>query len=60
MPRLDGTGPEKKGSKTSRAQGKCRIVLQAEALEKLGHGMGLRRNSGCGQGQVKRLQSGLK
>ena len=60
MPCLDGTGPEKKGSKTGRALGKCRIVPQEEALEKLGIGMGLRRKSGGGPGQGKRLQSGLK
>lgn len=60
MPQLDGTGPEKKGSKTGRGLGKCGAVSKEVALEKLGKGMGLRRKSGCGEGQAKRLQSGLK
>jgi hypothetical protein len=60
MPQLDGTGPEKKGSKTGRGLGKCDAVSTDEALEKLGKGMGLRRKSGGGEGQRKRLKSGLK
>ena len=60
MPRLDGTGPEKQGSKTGRGLGKCATVSADEALEKLGKGMGLRRKSGGGEGQGKRLKSGLK
>jgi hypothetical protein len=60
MPQMDGTGPEKKGSQTGRGLGKCRTVTDAEAIEKLGKGMGLRRKSGGGQGDGKRLRSGLK
>lgn len=60
MPYLDGTGPDKKNSGTGRELGNCRIVPKEEALEKLGKGMGLRRKSGGGQGQGKRLQSGLR
>ena len=60
MPQLDGTGPEMQGSKTGRGLGKCSNVLKEEVLEKLGTGMGLRRKSGGGQGQGKRLKSGLK
>lgn len=60
MPHLDGTGPEKQGSKTGRGLGKCAIVSTDEALEKLGKGMGLRRKAGGGEGQGKRLKSGLK
>lgn len=60
MPQLDGTGPEKKGTQTGRGLGKCRDVPKEEALEKLGKGMGLRRKSGGGQGEGKRLKSGLK
>ncbi len=60
MPHLDGTDPEKKESRSGRELGKCRIVPKEEALEKLGKGMGLRRRAGGGQGQGKRLQSGLK
>lgn len=60
MPQLDGTGPEKNGSKTGRGLGKCRTVPNEEALVKLGKGMGLRRKAGGGHGKGKRLQSGLK
>lgn len=60
MPQMDGTGPEKKGSKTGRGLGKCKEVPNKETIEKLGTGMGLRRKSGGGQGQGKRLKSGEK
>jgi hypothetical protein len=60
MPHLNGTGPEKQGAKTGRGLGQCRKVSDNEAIEKLGKGMGLRRKSGGGQGQGKRLKSGLK
>jgi len=60
MPQLDGTGPEKKGAQTGRGIGKCKDVPVKEVNEKLGTGMGLRRKSGGGQGQGKRLKSGLK
>ncbi|HNZ71607.1 MAG TPA: DUF5320 family protein [Prolixibacteraceae bacterium] len=59
MPQLNGTGPEMKGEKTGRGMGKCREVGTDEAREKLGTGMGLRRHSGGGQGQGKRLKAGL-
>jgi hypothetical protein len=60
MPRLDGTGPKKQGPKTGRGLGKCSAVSTEEALGKLGKGMGLRRKAGGGEGQGKRLKSGLK
>lgn len=60
MPQLDGTGPEKKGAQSGRGLGRCKSVPAEEALEKLGKGMGLRRKSGGGEGQGKRLKSGLK
>jgi len=60
MPQLDQTGPEKKGPQTGRGLGKCRNVPDKEALEKLGKGLGLRRNADGGQGQGKRLKSGIK
>jgi hypothetical protein len=60
MPQLDGTGPEKKGAQTGRGLGQCQEVPKEEALEKLGKGMGFRRKSGGGQGEGKRLKSGLK
>jgi hypothetical protein len=59
MPQLNGTGPEKKGEATGRGLGKCRQVSTDEALEKLGTGMGMRRQSGGGKGQGKRLKAGL-
>jgi len=60
MPQLDGTGPEKKGTQTGRGLGKCSNAPKEEAIEKLGKGLGLRRKSGGGQGQGKRLKSGEK
>jgi hypothetical protein len=60
MPKLNGTGPEKKGKLTGRELGQCNDVTNNEALEKLGKGMGLRRKSGGGEGQGKRLKSGIK
>jgi hypothetical protein len=60
MPHLNGTGPEKQGAKTGRGLGQCRKESDNEAIEKLGKGMGLLRKSGGGQGQGKRLKSGLK
>lgn len=59
MPQLDGTGPEKNGSQTGRGLGRCKKSDPREALEKLGKGMGLRRKSGGGKGEGKRLKSGL-
>jgi hypothetical protein len=57
---MNGTGPEKQGSKTGRGLGQCQKVTDNEALEKLGKGMGFRRKSGGGQGHGKRLKSSLK
>jgi hypothetical protein len=60
MPRLDGTGPEGEGSHSGRKLGKCSNASDAEKLQRLGKGMGKRRNSGGGEGKGKRLKSGLK
>ncbi len=60
MPQLDGTGPERKGEQTGRGLGRCRNVPKEEAFEKLGKGMGLRRKAGGGQGEGRRLKSGIK
>lgn len=60
MPQMDGTGPEKEGKKTGRGLGKDKNISSKEMVEKLGKGMGQRRKSGGGQGQGKRLKSGLK
>jgi len=59
MPQLNGTGPEKQGEASGRGLGKCRKVSDDEALAKLGIGMGMRRQSGGGKGQGKRLKAGL-
>jgi hypothetical protein len=59
MPQMNGTGPAKKGEETGRGLGKCRQVSADAALEKLGTGMGMRRQSGGGKGQGKRLKAGL-
>ncbi|HJZ40059.1 MAG TPA: DUF5320 family protein [Bacteroidales bacterium] len=59
MARMNGTGPEKKGPLTGRGLGNCRKVSTGEAVEKLGTGIGLRRNAGGGKGKGKRLRSGM-
>lgn len=60
MPKLDGNGPEWEGEQTGRALGNCREISKSKALEKLGKGMGLRRKSGGGKGEGKRLKSNLQ
>lgn len=58
MPQMNGTGPEGKGSATGRGLGKCKNHKDEEVPEKLGKGMGKRRQSGGGEGKGKRLSSG--
>lgn len=60
MPKLDGTGPEGDGSQSGRKLGKCSNATDEEKLQKLGKGMGKKRNSGGGKGKEKRIKSGLK
>lgn len=60
MPKMDGTGPGKKGKLTGRGLGNCKDVTNDEAIERLGKGMGLRRKSGGGEGQGKRLKTDIK
>ena len=60
MPQLDGTGPEYKGKLSGRGLGQCKKTPDDEALKKLGKGMGLRRKTGGGEGQGKRLKSGIR
>jgi len=60
MPRLNGTGPEGQGPQTGRKLGSCSELSEEEKLLKLGKGMSKKRKSGGGQGQGKRLKSGLK
>lgn len=57
MPHLDGKGPEGEGSKSGRGLGQCSEVDQNSLLKKLGKGLGLKRKSGCGKGQGKRINS---
>lgn len=58
MPRMNGRGPEKKGPGTGRGLGRCCKETPEEATQKLGSGMGLRRQQGGGKGKGKRLRSG--
>lgn len=58
MPKMDGTGPEGKGSRSGRKLGECGNTSDEEKLQKLGKGMGKGRKSGCGEGKGKRLRSG--
>lgn len=60
MPKLDGTGPEGKGSGSGRKLGKCSNASDEEKLKKLGKGMGKKHHSGGAEGRGKRLKSGLK
>ncbi len=46
MSKLNGKGPENKGSGTGRKLGKCSHLSENEKTEKLGKGMGLRRKAG--------------
>ncbi len=57
MPKLDGTGPEGKGSGTGRKLGNCNKVSENEKLENLGKGMGKKRNAGGGKGKGRRLKA---
>lgn len=58
MPKLDGTGPEKKGAGTGRRLGECSDSSDDDNLQKLGKGMGQSRKSEYGKGKGKRLKSG--
>ena len=59
MPKLDGTGPEGKGSTSGRKLGNCKSSLtDKQKAEKKGTGMGKRRKEGGGEGLKKRLQGG--
>ena len=55
MPKLDGSGPEGKGSKDGRGLGGCK---HPSTKEQLGKGLGKKRKSGGGTGRGKRLKSG--
>lgn len=58
MPKLNGTGPEGKGSGTGRGLGNCKNKSDDEKLQKLGKGIGKKRKSGGDKGKGKRLKSG--
>jgi len=59
MPKLNGTGPEGKGSGSGRKLGECN-KSDEEKLQKLGKGMGKRRKSGGGKGKGERLKTDKK
>lgn len=59
MPNMNHKGPEGKGPRTGRGLGGCKNNLSTSTETKgfeLGKGMGLRRNSGGGNGKGKRLR----
>lgn len=56
MPKMDGTGPEGKGTKTGRKLGSCEPLPENEKESKLGKGLGKKRHAGGGQGKGKRLK----
>ena len=60
MPKINGAGPEGKGSKTGRGLGRCKKNSPEELLSKLGKGLGKRRKSGGGTVRGERLQSDLQ
>ncbi len=60
MPRMDGTGPEGKGKQTGRGLGKCQKISTEDAFQKLGTGMGQRRQSGGGTGLGRRTKNSTK
>jgi len=59
MPQMNGKGPENNGPGTGRGLGRCCKNSVIETGDKLGKGLGLRRNAGGGKGMGKRLKSGL-
>ena len=60
MPRMNGTGPEGKGSGTGRGLGRCKKNLSNEDVTRSGKGSGKHHRSGGGTGKGKRLKSGIK
>lgn len=60
MPRMDGTGPEGKGSGTGRGLGRCRRNAGNEDNVRPGKGSAIPRQSGGGRGQGRRQQGGFK
>jgi len=60
MSNLNRKGPENNGLVTGRRLGHCKDKSDSDEIEKLGIGMGSRRNSGGGPGMGKRLKYNLK
>jgi hypothetical protein len=61
MPQMNHTGPEDKGPRTGRGLGSCRKPTNATPDTedyRLGQGMGMKRKSGGGKGEGRRLQYG--
>lgn len=59
MAQINGFGPENKGPQSGRGLGCCQSQDEVLSSQKLGKGMGLRRNAGGGNGRGKRLKSGI-
>ena len=60
MPRMDGTGPEGKGSGTDRGQGRCRKNPGNDDNARTGKGIGRRRQSGASGGKGRGMQQGAQ
>ena len=58
MPRMNGTGPEGKGSRTGRGLGGCKKNPNNKEIPGKGKGLGKGRKSGRGAGKGNRFQSG--
>jgi hypothetical protein len=60
MPKLNHTGPENEGPGTGRKLGVChRTETELSGTGEIGKGQGMRRHSGGGAGQGKRLKTYL-
>ncbi len=56
MPKMDGTGPEGKGTKTGRKLGSCESLPEEDQSTKMGKGQGKKKHAGGGQGKGLRLK----
>jgi hypothetical protein len=59
MPQINGKGPDGTGPKTGRGLGLCKNDSSNKERGELGKGLGMRRKSGGGSGNGKRLKSGI-
>jgi len=57
MPKMDGTGPEGKGTGTGRKMGRCKENSGSKNVSGPGKGLGKRGKSAGGQGLGKRSRN---